>query len=130
VLLAAACKSPDHILNDTDITELLSFRYKLLLAGVLNSNNPVRNIIVSNFPRVKLLNLLHIIEFEISAPQYPTHYSPMGNGDMLDIVHKNVRLSEVIVSDILDSHHLPVIFHLLDHIRSRNLSDSVNKFTD
>jgi hypothetical protein len=80
---------------------------------------------------VKLLNLLHINEFEISAPQCPTHYSPRGNGNVLDIVgHKNVRLSEVIVSDILDLEHLPVIFHLLDHIRSRNLSGPVDKFTD
>jgi hypothetical protein len=54
-----------------------------------------------------------------------------GNGDVLDIVvHKNVRLSEVSVSDILDSDHLPVIFHLLDHIRTRNLSDPVDNFTD
>jgi hypothetical protein len=50
---------------------------------------------------------------------------------VLDIVlHKNVRLSEVIVSDILDSDHLPIIFHLLDHIRSRNLLDLVDRFTD
>jgi hypothetical protein len=48
------------------------------------------------------------------------------------VVHKNIRLSEVIVSDDLDSYHLPVIFHLLvySYIRTRNLSDPVNKFTD
>jgi hypothetical protein len=46
------------------------------------------------------------------------------------VVHKNVCLSEVIVSDILDSDHLPIIFHLLDHVRTRNLSDLVDKFTD
>jgi hypothetical protein len=45
-------------------------------------------------------------------------------------VHKNYRLSEVIVSDILDSDHLPIIFHLLDYIRTRNLSDPVDKFAD
>jgi hypothetical protein len=28
------------------------------------------------------------------------------------------------------THHLLIIFHLLDHIRSRNLSDAVYKFTD
>jgi hypothetical protein len=64
------------------------------------------------------LNLFHITEFEDSAPQCPTYYYPAGNGDVLDIVvHKNVRLSEVIVSDILDSDHLPNIFHVLDHVR-------------
>jgi hypothetical protein len=46
------------------------------------------------------------------------------------IVHKNVRLPEVIVSNILDSDQLPIIFHLQDHIRTRNLSDSVDKFID
>jgi hypothetical protein len=67
-------------------------------------------------------------EFEISAPQYPTHYSPAENGDVLDIVvHKNVRLSEVIVPDILESDHLPIVFHSLDHVRSRNPSDPVDK---
>jgi hypothetical protein len=55
----------------------------------------------------------------------------MGNGDVLNIVaHKNVPLSDVIASDILDSDHLPIILHLLDHIRSRNLLDLVDKFTD
>jgi hypothetical protein len=36
---------------------------------------------------------------EISAQQCPTHHSPAGNGDVLDIfVLKNVRLPEVIAS--------------------------------
>jgi hypothetical protein len=50
---------------------------------------------------------------------------------VLDIVvHKDFRLSEVIVSDILESDHLPIIFHLLDRIRSINISAPVEKFTD
>jgi hypothetical protein len=50
--------------------------------------------------------LLHINQFEISASQRSTRYSPARNGDMLKIVvHKNVRLSEAITSDILDSDH-------------------------
>jgi hypothetical protein len=54
----------------------------------------------------------------------------VGNGDLLDtVVHKNGRLSDVVVSDILDSDHLPIIFHLLGHIRNRNLSGPVDKFT-
>jgi hypothetical protein len=69
--------------------------------------------------------------FEISAPQCPTHYSPAANGDALDIVvHKNVWLSEVIVPDILDSDHVPVIFHSLDHVSTMNILDPVDKFTD
>jgi hypothetical protein len=45
------------------------------------------------------------------------------------VVHKKVRLSEVIVLDGLDSDQLPIVFHLLDHVRSRKLSDQVDKFT-
>jgi hypothetical protein len=73
---------------------------------------------------------LHINEFEISAPQYPTYYSLTGNGDVLGIVHKNVRLSEIIVFDILDSDHLSIVSHLPDRVRTRNFSDSVDKFRD
>jgi hypothetical protein len=75
--------------------------------------------------------MLNINEFEISAPQYPILYPFMGNGGVLDIVvHKNTRLSEDIVSYILDSDHVPVVFHLLDHTRTRKVSDLVDKYTD
>jgi hypothetical protein len=50
---------------------------------------------------------------------------------VLDIVvHQNIRVSNVIVPDILDSDHLPVIFHILDYVKIRNLSDPIEKFTD
>jgi hypothetical protein len=40
---------------------------------------------------MKVQNLLHVNEFETSAPHCPTPYSPAENGDMLNIVeHKNV----------------------------------------
>jgi hypothetical protein len=98
VLFAAVCKSPGHAWNDSDITELLSFRYKSLLAGDLNAKHPFWNSIVSNPSGVKLLNLPHINKFEVSAPQCPTHYSPAGNADVLDsVMQKNVWLSELIV---------------------------------
>jgi hypothetical protein len=49
-----------------------------------------------------VLHLFDENEFEISAPQCPTHYSPIGNGDVLGIgVHQNIRGTDVIVSDIL-----------------------------
>jgi hypothetical protein len=34
------------------------------------------------------------------------------------------------LSDILDSDHLPIIFHLLDHVKIKNLSEPIEKFTD
>jgi hypothetical protein len=50
---------------------------------------------------------------------------------VLDIVgHQNIRLSDVFVSDILDSDHLPVIFHILDHVKTRNLPEPVETLTD
>jgi hypothetical protein len=73
--------------------------------------------------------LFDLSKFEISAPRCLTH-SPAGNGDMLGIVvHQNIRVSDVIVCDILDSDHLPVI-HILDHVKIRNLSVPIEKFTD
>jgi hypothetical protein len=101
------------------------------LAGDLNAKNPSWNNTVSNTSGEKLLQLFDASDFEISAPQCPTHYSPVGNGDVLDIVvHKNIRLSNVIVSNILDSDHLPRIFHILDHVKTKNVSAPLEKFTD
>jgi hypothetical protein len=69
--------------------------------------------------------------FEISAPQHPTHFVSDGRGDVLNIVvHKDVRLSEVRVLDIMDSDHLPIMFCILDHVKAREILDPVEKFTD
>jgi hypothetical protein len=46
-------------------------------------------------------------------------YFPARNGDVLEIVgHQNMRLSVVVVSDILDSYHLPIEFYTLNHVKS------------
>jgi hypothetical protein len=75
--------------------------------------------------------LFDLNKFEISAPQCPIHYSPTGNGDVLDImVHQNIRVSDVIVYNILDSDHPPIIFHILNNIKIRNLSEPIEKFAD
>jgi hypothetical protein len=131
VLIAAVYKSPGRAWSDTDITLLLSFRPKSILAGDLNAKNPFWNIAVTNPSGDILLHLFNVNDFEISAPQCPTHYFPTGNGDVLDtVVLQNVRMSDVIVSDILDSDHLPIIFHILDHIKIRNHPGPIEKFTD
>jgi hypothetical protein len=101
------------------------------LAGDLNAKHSSWNSAVSNTSGEKLLKFFDRNDFEISAPQWPTHYSPGGSGDVLDIVvHKNIRLLNIIVSDILDSDHLPIIFHILDHVRTKNFSAPLEKFTD
>jgi hypothetical protein len=101
------------------------------LAGDLNAKRPSWNTAVSNPSGQKLFQLFDRSDFEISAPQYSTHYSPMENGDVLDIVvHKNIRLSDVIISDILDSDHLPIMLHILVHVRTKQVSKPLEKFTD
>jgi hypothetical protein len=133
VLLAAVYKSPGRACSDADITELLSFRPKSIFAGDFNAKIPFWNSAVSNPSGDKLLHLFDVIKFEISAPQCPPppHYSRSGNGDVLDIVvHQNIRVSDVVFSDILDLDHLPIIFHILDRVNIRNLSDPIEKFTD
>jgi hypothetical protein len=131
LMLAAVYKSPGHAWSGADVIELLSFRHKSVLAGDLNAKHPFWNRAVSNPSGEKLLVLFDSSEFEISAPQCPTHYSPAGNGDVLDIVvHQNVQLSEVIVSDVLDSDHLRILFHIMDHVTTRNLSEPIEKFTE
>jgi hypothetical protein len=85
----------------------------------------------SHFGIVKFQTIRVTNEFEISTPQCSTHYSPSGNGDVLDIVvHQNIGVSDVTVSDIFDSDHLLIIFHILNHVKIRNLSDPMEKFTD
>jgi len=49
---------------------------------------------------------------------------------MLDIVvHHNVRLSEITVSDTLDSDHLPITFHMQDHVWTRDSLVQMEMFT-
>jgi hypothetical protein len=71
VLLAAVYKSSGNAWNDANITELLIFRHKSILAGDLNAKHPFWNSVISNTLGANLLNLLHINVFETSAPQCP-----------------------------------------------------------
>jgi hypothetical protein len=106
VQLASVYKSPGRAWIDAGITELLSFRCKPILAGDLNAKHPFWNTAISNPSREKLTALSDLNEFEISAPHCLTHYFPERNGNVLDIVvHQNITVSDVTVSDILDSGH-------------------------
>jgi hypothetical protein len=70
VLLATVYKSTGRPWNNTDILKLLGFKGKIILAGDLNAKHPFWN---SNPSGEELLGLE--LEFEISAPHCPTHYS-------------------------------------------------------
>jgi hypothetical protein len=131
MLLASVYKSPLRTWRDADITELLNLRTKCILAGDLNATHPVWNSKVSNPSGLKLLDLFVNCNFEISAPQHPTHFVSDGRGDVLDIVvHKDIQLSKVRMLDIMNSDHLPTMFCILDHVKAREILDPVEKFTD
>jgi hypothetical protein len=80
ILLAAVYKSPGRARIDEDISELLSFTKKCIMAGDLNAKHRFWNSRFSNPSGERLLNMFDLDDFEISAPQCPTHYSPAGNG--------------------------------------------------
>jgi hypothetical protein len=129
VLLAAVYKSPGRVWSDADIIELLNLKHKTILEGDLNAKYPFRNSAVSAPSGEKLLGLSDMNEFEISAPERPTHYFPAVNGDVLDtVVQQNIRLSDV-ESDIFYSNHLSIVFHIMDHFKARNLQGPVEKVT-
>jgi hypothetical protein len=131
ILLAAVYRSPARDWTDTDVKELLSLKDKAVLVGDLNAKYPVWNSQLSNRSGTRLLDLQDNSDFRISAPRYPTHYTPSGKGDVLDIVlHRNVRISEVKVLEILESDHLPILFHMMDHVSTMEISAPDEIHTD
>jgi hypothetical protein len=60
--------------------------------------------------RFEAVRIIVSSNFEISAPQCSVHYTYDRRGDAVDnVVHQHIWLSEVIIMDILDSDHLPVM---------------------
>jgi hypothetical protein len=115
----------------THITELVCIRNRSILAGDLNAKHPVWNSKISNPSGLKFLELFVICNFDISGPPCSTYYTPDGRDDVLNIVvHRHIRLSEVIVTDVLDSDRLPIMFSILDPVRKREALDPVEKLTD
>jgi hypothetical protein len=46
------------------------------------------------------------------------------------VVHQNVLLPDFLVSDVLESYHLPIIIHIPNNVRTRDHQDPVEKITD
>jgi len=64
-------------------------------------------------------------------PHYPTHYIPQGNADVFDtVVYRNVRLSDFTDSDVQNSDHLPIVFHILHHVSAMDILAPVEINTD
>jgi hypothetical protein len=109
MLLVAVYTFPQRVWNDADITELLRFRKKTILAGDLNAKHQVWNSKVSKPSGLKFLELFVSYNFEILTPQCPTYYTPDIRGDVFDIVvHQSVRESEVTLTDILEPVQLSI----------------------
>jgi hypothetical protein len=130
MFLAAVYTSPQRPWSDKYITKLLGFRNMSILADDLNGKHPVWNSEISNPSGLKLLELFVSSNFEISAPQCSMHYTPDGRDDVLNsAVHQNIQLPELIITDILDSNHLPIMFSILD-LYKKEAFDPVEKLTD
>jgi hypothetical protein len=103
----------------------------LYFTSHLNAKHSVWDSKISNPLCLKLLQLFVSFHLEIPAPQCCMHYTPDGRGDFLDIlVRQNVRLTEIFVTDVLNSDHLPVMFNILDPLRTRESLDPVEKLRD
>lgn len=46
------------------------------------------------------------------------------------VVHQSIWLSEVIITDILDLDHLPIMISILDPVRTKEALDPIEKLTD
>jgi hypothetical protein len=111
--------------------KLPGFGSKFILAADLIAKHRVWDSKISNPSRLKLLELFVSSNFEISTAHCSTHYTPDGRCDVLVIVvHRNDRLSEVTVTNILDSAEIPMIFSILDPVRTSEGLDPVEKLTD
>jgi hypothetical protein len=93
MFFAVVYKSLQRLWSDADITELLGFRNKFILAGALKAKNPVRNSKISNHSSLNLVELFVSSNFEISAPRCSTHYTPDGRSDDLDLDQLLVRFT-------------------------------------
>jgi hypothetical protein len=93
ILLAAVNKSSQMLRSDTDITQLLRFRTKSILAGDLNVRHTILSSKVSNSSGLKVLELFVSSNFEISTHLRCTHSTPDGRDDVHDtVVRQNIGL--------------------------------------
>jgi hypothetical protein len=121
-LLAAVYKPPSKPWCDEDAIHLVNLRNKSGLAG---DSKDVWSSHTSNPSGEELLTLLIKNDFQISAPPSPTHYMPRGNDILNIVIHRDIRLSGVTMSDALDSDHLPIFFSILEQVCARDSSARV-----
>jgi hypothetical protein len=74
--LAALYKSPGITWSGSDVIEIINFRTESLLEGDLNAKSPIWNSQGSDPSGARLFELFDGNDFQISAPQTATHYTP------------------------------------------------------
>ncbi|UYV73528.1 hypothetical protein LAZ67_10003973 [Cordylochernes scorpioides] len=113
-MVAAGRKCPDLPLLEEDLNLLLENNQSVIAAGDWNSKHPLWGSRTSNNSGTVLHNFSEKENLDIVAPSSPTHYSPLGNPDFLDIaILRNIPwTSRIKTLDALSSDHLPVILEL------------------
>jgi hypothetical protein len=111
--------------SDTDAKELLGSRNNSVPVGDLNAKHPVWTYKVSNPSGLKLFLLVIALKSQLHNALCSTHLMAEMMFSTLWCIrtHQNIPLSEVIVTDILDSHNLPTMFSMLEAL------DPVEKLT-
>jgi len=120
-----------HILPwcNEDIINLVNLRNKSLLSGDLKAKIPAWISHTSKPSGKKFLTLLITNDFQISAPQSPTLYTPRGNGDAPE-PSKCTSFRCHCLRRSLDSDQLPIFFDILGHVSARDSSPRVETHTD
>ncbi|UYV61349.1 hypothetical protein LAZ67_1004502 [Cordylochernes scorpioides] len=100
--------------NDGPWTTVTNNNQSVIAAGDWNSKHPLWGSRTSNNSGTVLHNFSEKENLDIVAPSSPTHYSPLGNPDFLDIaILRNIPwTSRIKTLDALSSDHLPVILEL------------------
>ncbi|UYV60670.1 hypothetical protein LAZ67_1001817, partial [Cordylochernes scorpioides] len=114
VQISSIYKKPDLPLQEEDLNLLLENNQSVIAAGDWNSKHPLWGSRTSNNSGTVLHNFSEKENLDIVAPSSPTHYSPLGNPDFLDIaILRNIPwTSRIKTLDALSSDHLPVILEL------------------
>jgi hypothetical protein len=79
---------------------------------------------------LKLLELFVSSDFIISNPQFLHVKLLMGGVMFSTLCPTRTSDCQIIVSDFLDSDHLPIVFSVLDPVRTSEALDPAEKFTD
>lgn len=128
IRLVSVYNPPDRALLDADLEAALAADRRVVVAGDLNAKHPSWHSRRTNPNGNRLHSFAEQRAITVDAPQEPTHYSPTGLADVLDVtILKDVPLQHHLQAvNELDSDHTPVLLFLGSTPRGQ---DSVEKKT-